>query len=317
MAAEAPIRVGISSCLLGHEVRFDGGHKRNRFLTETLAKFVEFLPVCPEVEAGLGTPREAMRLVTGAGVVRLVTVRSGRDVSDRLNGYAQRRLEQLAVEGLCGYVLKKGSPSCGLDRVAVYDSDGNPAGSGRGLFADALRARYPHLPIEEEGRLLDPRLRDNFIERLFAYRRLRRLFGSRWTVGALVRFHTTHKLTLMAHSPQKHKELGRIVADAKTSASDLAARYTREFMGALGTMATRRRHTNVLEHMSGYFKSTLDARARSELHSTVNDYRLGLVPLVVPLTLIRHHVSHHRVSYLAGQVYLDLYPKELMLLSGV
>jgi uncharacterized protein YbgA (DUF1722 family)/uncharacterized protein YbbK (DUF523 family) len=316
VAAGAPIRVGISSCLLGHEVRFDGGHKRDRFLTDTLGRFVEWVPVCPEVEAGFGTPREAMRLVTGDGRVRLVTVKSSADLTERMDAYARSRVEQLAEDELCGYVLKKNSPSCGLERVKVYDGRGMPTRSGRGLFAAALQVRCPYLPIEEEARLLDPDIRDNFIGRIFAYQRLRALFGSRWTVGSLVRFHTAHKLTVMAHSPKAYEGLGRLVADAKGMArSDLQARYTREFMTALATMATRRRHTNVLQHIAGYFKTALDAGSKEELRTTIDDYRLGLVPLGVPVTLIRHHVRLHAVSYLAGQMYLNPYPKELMLRS--
>jgi uncharacterized protein YbgA (DUF1722 family) len=225
-------------------------------------------------------------------------------------------VEQLAEDELCGYVLKKNSPSCGLERVKVYNGRGMPTRSGRGLFAAALQVRCPYLPIEEEARLLDPDIRDNFIARIFAYQRLRALFGSRWTVGSLVRFHTAHKLTVMAHSPKAYEGLGRLVADAKGMArSDLQARYNREFMTALATMATRRRHTNVLQHIAGYFKTALDAGSKEELRTTIDDYRLGLVPLGVPVTLIRHHVRLHAVSYLAGQMYLNPYPKELMLRS--
>jgi uncharacterized protein YbbK (DUF523 family) len=199
MTQADPIRIGISSCLLGQEVRFDGGHKRDRFLTETFGQFVEWVPVCPEVEAGFGTPREAMRLVCEDGRLRLVTVKTAVDLTDTMERYARRRVDQLADERLCGYVLKKDSPSCGLERVKVYDAHRVPTRAGMGLFAAALRARHRFLPVEEEGRLSDPRLRDNFIERVFAYQRLRELFRSRWTVGSLIDFHTAHKLTLMAH----------------------------------------------------------------------------------------------------------------------
>jgi uncharacterized protein YbgA (DUF1722 family) len=193
-----------------------------------------------------------------------------------------------------------------------------PARSGQGLFAAALRRHYPFLPIEEEGRLSDPRIRDNFVERVFAYGRLRALFASRWSVGGLVRFHTAHKLTLMAHSMKAYSELGRLVARAKAlPRSEAESRYTEDFMRALETIATPRRHANVLQHMAGYFKTILDAPSKEELRGTIEDYRLGLVPLIVPITLVRHHVRHHAVSYLAGQAYLDPHPRELMLRNHV
>ncbi|MDQ3068141.1 MAG: DUF523 and DUF1722 domain-containing protein [Acidobacteriota bacterium] len=311
------IRIGISSCLLGQKVRFDGGHKRDDFLTGTFARLVEFVPVCPEVEAGFGTPREAMRLVDD-GRLRLVTVRSGVDLTETMTSYAKTRADRLASEDLCGYVLKKDSPSCGMARVKVYDANTVPARNGQGLFAAALAARMPFLPTEEEGRLQDPQIRDNFVERVFAYRRLRDLFAGRWTAGALVRFHTAHKLTLMAHSVKAYQELGRLVAGAKEKPrSDIQARYTEGFMTAMAIIATSRRHTNVLQHMAGYFKKQLDAGGRAELSASIEDYRLGLVPLIVPITLLRHYVRLHGVTYLAGQVYLDPHPKELMLRNHV
>ena len=312
------VRVGISSCLLGQEVRFDGGHKHDRFLTDTFGRFVEWVPVCPEVEAGFGTPREAMRLVNEGGRLRLLTVKTVRDLTEQLTRYSQRRVEELAHEQLCGYVLKKDSPSCGMARVKVYDASKVPARTGIGLFAAALQARYPFLPMEEEGRLVDPRIRDNFVERVFAYQRVRTLFAGRWTLGALVAFHTAHKLSLMAHSVTAYQSLGRLVAGAKSLArADLEAQYTQGFMNALEPMATTRRQVNVLQHMAGYFKKQLDAASRAELAATIEDYRAGLVPLIVPITLIRHHVRQHEVSYLAGQVYLAPHPKELMLRNHV
>jgi uncharacterized protein YbgA (DUF1722 family)/uncharacterized protein YbbK (DUF523 family) len=312
------VRIGISSCLLGQEVRFDGGHKRDRFLTDTFGRFVEWVPVCPEVEAGFGTPREAMRLVNEAGRVRLITVKTARDLTGTMERYARRRVEELARDALCGYVLKKDSPSCGMARVKVYDAQRVPARDGVGLFAAALRARHPFLPIEEEGRLVDPRIRDNFVERVFAYQRLRAQFTGRWSIGALVRFHTIHKLSLMAHSVTAYQSLGRLVANARSlSRDDLETRFTEGFMTALEPIATTRRHTNVLQHMAGYFKKQLDAASRAELAATIEDYRAGLVPLVVPITLIRHHVRQHEVSYLADQVYLAPHPKELMLRNHV
>jgi uncharacterized protein YbgA (DUF1722 family)/uncharacterized protein YbbK (DUF523 family) len=301
-------------------VRFDGGHKRNDFLTGTFANYVEFVPVCPELEAGFGTPREPMRLVRDSGddAVRLVTVKTRIDLTQPLAQYSRRRVEELASEDLCGYVLKKDSPSCGMTRVKVYDANMVPSKTGTGVFAEALTARFPFLPVEEEGRLADPQIRDNFVERVFAYRRLRDLFAGRWTVGTLVAFHTAHKLTLMAHSIKAYQELGRLVASAKGEPrAAVAAQYTEGFMTALAVIATARKHTNVLQHMAGYFKTLLDAGSRAELSAAIEDYRLGLVPLIVPITLLRHHVRQYDMAYLAGQVYLDPHPKELMLRNHV
>jgi uncharacterized protein YbgA (DUF1722 family)/uncharacterized protein YbbK (DUF523 family) len=313
-----PIRIGISSCLLGEPVRFDGGHKRDPFLTETFGAFVEWVPVCPEVECGFGTPRESMRLVRVDNDVRLLTVRSAVDLTDRMGAYTRRRVADLDAEELCGYVLKKDSPSCGMDRVKIYGTRGVPERSGRGIFAAGLVERFPALPVEEEGRLSDPRLRENFVERVFAYWRLRRLFGGRWNLGGLVAFHTAHKLILMAHSPEAYRELGRLVARARgIPRPDVARRYTETFMSALTMIATPRRHANVLQHMAGYFKEHLDAESKQELAAAIDDYRRRLVPLVVPMTLLRHHVRVHRVSYLAGQLYLAPHPKELMLRNHV
>lgn len=313
-----PTRIGISACLLGAQVRFDGGHKRDTFLTETFGRFVEWVPVCPEVECGLGTPREAMRLVRVENGVRLLTVKTGIDLTAPMERYSRSRVSALAAEHLSGYVLKKDSPSCGLERVKIYNRHGSPARSGRGLFAAALAEAYPYLPIEEEGRLADPRLRDNFVERVFAYSRLRGLFDGRWTAGDLVRFHTAHKLLVLAHAPEAYQRLGRLVARARgVSRRDMERRYVEGFMQALARLATAGRHTNVLQHMAGYFKDRLDTASKRELQDAIADYRRGLVPLVVPLTLVRHHVRVLEVSYLAGQFYLDPHPKELMLRNHV
>ncbi len=317
-SAAPVLRVGVSACLLGEKVRFDGGHKRDGFLADTLGRFVEWVPVCPEVEAGLGTPREPIRLTRREGQTRLVTVKTGVDHTARMADYARRKVGALAALDLSGYVLKKDSPSCGMERVKVYDVHGSPARTGRGVFAEALLARHPDLPVEEEGRLSDPRLRENFVERVFAYRRLRDLFGGRWSVGALVRFHTAHKLVLLAHATTAYQALGRLVAGAAPlPRADLQSSYQSAFMQALSIVATPRRHANVLLHAAGYFKKTLDDESRHELLGAIEDYRQGLVPLIVPITLVRHHVRRLGVEYLAGQVYLEPSPKELMLRNHV
>ena len=312
------IRLGISACLLGERVRFDSGHKREPFLVESLGQFVDWVSVCPEVESGMGAPREAMRLVRVDDEIRLLTNKTAQDKTVMLRHFSSRRVNELAEEDLCGFVLKKDSPSCGLERVKVYSPGGVPTKTGRGLFAEALAARFPLLPVEEEGRLNDPRLRENFVERIFAYRRLVTLFAKRWTMGDVVRFHTAHKLTLMAHKPDAYRRLGQLVASgASTPRGELQERYASEFMAALQAMATQRRHSNVLHHMLGYFKKTLDRESRAELLALIEDYAAGHVPLVVPLTLLGHHIRRGEVSYLADQVYMRPHPVELMLRNHV
>jgi uncharacterized protein YbgA (DUF1722 family)/uncharacterized protein YbbK (DUF523 family) len=312
------IRIGVSSCLLGEEVRFDGGHKRDRYLTDTLAAHVEWVPVCPEVEFGLGTPREPIHLIRIGDEIRLRTVRSGADLTARMRAYARARVAALEREDLSGYLLKNNSPSCGMERVRVHQAKGPPRKDGRGLFASALIERFPDLPVEEEGRLSDPRLRENWIERVFAYRALRELWSRRWTVGDLVRFHGRHKLVLLAHSPAGLRELGRLVAAARdVPRPELRRRYADGFMSALARIATVGKNANVLQHILGFFKKDLDAASRQELLDHVEDYRRGLVPLVVPLTLVRHHVRIRAVPYLADQVYLNPHPEELALRNHV
>ncbi len=316
--AERPIRLGVSSCLLGKEVRFDGGHKRDRFLTDLLGRFFEWVPVCPEVEVGMGTPRPALRLVKQAGELRMQEIRSGRDHTRDMQRFAARRVRALRDLDLCGYILKRDSPSCGMTRVKVYAAKHMPKREGRGLYASALLDAYPSLPVEDEGRLNDPKLRENFIERVFAYRRLGDLFRGRWTNGRVVAFHTAHKLQLLAHSPVAYRELGRRVAELKRiGRAAFRESYERGFMQALSQLASRGRNANVLQHAAGHLKKRLDSASRGELAELIHDYRKGLVPLVVPVTLIAHHVRCLDVDYLKGQVFLQPHPKELMLRNHV
>jgi uncharacterized protein YbgA (DUF1722 family)/uncharacterized protein YbbK (DUF523 family) len=317
---DAPIRIGVSSCLLGSRVRYDGGHKRDPFLTDLLGAFVEWVPVCPEVELGLGVPRPSIRLVRGAGGLQLVGEKTGEDHTAAMRAFAARRTRELERLDLSGYVLKKDSPSCGMERVRVWrqDGKGSPARDGRGVFAAALLERMPALPVEEEGRLHDPRLRESFVERVFAYRRLRSLFAGRFGLRELVEFHTAHKLSLMAHSQKAYAEIGRLVAGAKRlPRTELRERYERAFMGALDSPATPKRHANVLLHALGYLRGRLDPASRADLRAQIDDYRAGLVPLVVPVTLLRHHVRALGIDYLTGQVYLDPHPRELLLRNHV
>ena len=312
------LRLGISACLLGEQVRFDGGHKRDAFLVDLLGGFADWVPVCPEIESGMGAPRESLRLVQRGGELRLLGNRTRDDHTAAVRRAARLRLDSLTDAGLSGFVLKKDSPTCGLERVRVYGASGVPSRSGRGVFADALVAKCPQLPVEEEGRLNDARLRENFIERIFAYRRLTTLFATRWSLGDVVRFHTVHKLTLMAHRHEAYQRLGRLVATAALAGRrEFQERYTSAFMAALSAIATPRRHVNVLQHMLGYFKHALDRDSRAELLHLIDDYGSGRVPLVVPLTLFGHHIRRCGVEYLAGQTYLRPHPAELMLRNHV
>ena len=312
--SENPIRLGISSCLLGEPVRFDGGHKRDEFLTDVLGRFVEWVPVCPEVEIGLSTPRDTIRLQGDNSDPHLVVTKTGVDITHTMKSFSAVRVEQLREADLCGYVLKKGSPSCGLHRVRVYNDSGMPGSSGRGLFAAALVAGAPNLPLEEEGRLNDPALRENFVERIFAFRRLKDLLASGPSPRAVVAFHTAHKLQLMSHSPVEYRALGRLVAEAGTAdMGTLLSDYAGGFMSALAVPATRAKNTDVLQHCLGHLKGLLDSEIKADLASAVENYRLGLTPLIVPITLLSHYVKRLEIDYLAGQAYLEPHPKEMML----
>jgi uncharacterized protein YbgA (DUF1722 family)/uncharacterized protein YbbK (DUF523 family) len=315
---EPPLRLGVSSCLLGKEVRFDGGHKRDRFLTDLLGSFIEWVPVCPEVEVGMGTPRPAMRLIEEGDRVRMVEIKSGRDHTAPMRKYSARRVRELKSLDLSGYILKKDSPSCGMTRVKIYSESAMPSRKGRGLYATALMEVYPNLPVEDEGRLNDPKLRENFIERVFAYQRIRKLFRGRWTAGQVVDFHTAHKLQLMAHSTDAYRKLGRLVATLKGKKRTVfRERYECGFMEALAPIATPGRNANMLQHAAGHLKKYLDSGTRTELADLIHDYRKGLVPLVVPITLIGHHARRHEIDYLNGQVFLEPHPRELMLRNHV
>ena len=318
MTATAPLRLGISRCLLGEEVRFDGGHKRDTFLTEVLGRYVEWVPVCPEVEAGLGIPREAMRLVGDPQDPRLVTIRTGKDHTRVLETMTTNRIEELKNMDLSGYVFKNGSPSCGIERVRIYSEQGQLSRNGAGLFARAFIEQFPLIPVEEEGRLCDSALRENFIERVFCYRRWQDLVRSGVTRQALGQFHMIHKYLLLAHHPQQCEMLGRLIGQAhQHRLKELARRYGEMFMKTLAVKATVRKHANVLHHILGYFKARLAAHEKLELLGVIDDYHHGLTPLIVPLTLIKHYVQIFDVSYIRAQVYLTPHPKELMLRNHV
>lgn len=312
--AASSIRVGISSCLLGREVRFDGGHKRDVFINRVLSEYFEFVPFCPEVEIGLGVPRDPIRLERRDGKVRVVGVRQpDLDVTAPLRDYGRDVVR--GNRDLSGYIFKSKSPTCGMERVKVYDAgSGIPAADGVGEFARTLMEQWPELPVEEEGRLNDPVLRDNFIERVFAYRRWQQLAAAGLTAARIVEFHTRHKLLIMAHSQGAYRDLGRMVAGCGSEAPEtFGPRYIAALMAALRIRAGRKSHTNVLQHVQGYLKDHIDAEDKQELNEVIETYRLGRVPLVVPITLLNHHFRRHPDEYMQRQYYLNPHPPELML----
>jgi uncharacterized protein YbgA (DUF1722 family)/uncharacterized protein YbbK (DUF523 family) len=318
-AADERLRLGVSACLVGERVRYDGGHKRDDFVVDTLGPYVELVPFCPEVELGLGIPRPTIRLVGAAKAPRLVDPASGVDHTDEMDALAAARAEAIAAADLDGYVLKRASPSCGMARVKRYPRPGAvPVPDGVGRFAAALMRRLPELPVEEEGRLSDARLRDNFVERLFAHRRVRRLFAGAWRPRDLVEFHTAEKMLLLAHDEPGYRALGKLVAAVARRPRDEVARdYAARYMATLARLATPARHANVLQHLAGHLKRALDAGDKAELDHLIHEHRRGLVPLIVPITLLRHHARKHGIAYLLGQRYLEPHPRELMLRNHV
>ena len=312
-----PIRLGVSACLLGARVRFDGGHKRNRFLVEELGTHFEFVSFCPEVAIGLGTPRPSIRLVGDVQAPRAVSSKGdGLDVTEALRVYSARTAQRL--DGLCGFVFKKDSPSCGMERVKVYGDSGMAQRDGAGIFAQAVQQANPLLPVEEEGRLNDPGLRENFVSRVFVYARWQALRQQGLSKKGLLDFHTSHKLLLMAHSPAAYKELGGLLARLDNAGLEaLADRYFERVMQVLKAQASRKRHVNVLQHLLGYLRKQVDAVNRADLVDVIDAYRRGLVPLVVPITLLQHHFRRNPHPWVSRQVYLNPHPRELMLRNAL
>lgn len=312
------IKLGISSCLLGENVRYDGGHKLDHYLRDTLGQFVEWVPVCPEVECGLPVPREAMHLLDKPGAPRLVTRSTGIDHTDRMLAWAKKKLNELEKQKLSGFVFKSRSPSSGMQGVKLYTETGVSARKGIGIFANAFLERFPLLPVEDEGRLQDPGIRENFIERVFVYQRWHEQVASHGSLGSLVDFHAEHKLLLMSHSSKHLRELGTLVAQGKKQQRKmLFDAYFRILMDGLRLMATVKKHTNVLQHMAGYFKKSLAAAEKQELQEVITQYHKGLVPLIVPMTLLKHYVRKYEEPYLSKQHYLNPHPLELMLRNHV
>lgn len=311
---EEKIRMGVSACLLGEKVRYDGGHQWDRYLTGTLGQYFDFVPVCPEVEIGLPVPREALRLVGEAERPRLMTSRSGQDLTERMETWSERRVVELEREGLCGFIFKGRSPSSGMARVKLYEPSGIPSQKGVGLFARIFMQHFPLLPVEEDGRLHDPKLRENFIECVFTFKRWRDLLAKGPSLGRLVEFHSRHKLLLLAHSTEIYRQMGKLVADGKALPLDeLFQSYEALLMKGMRLLPTVKKHLNVLQHLLGYFKQDLSADEKQELLELFEQYRRGDVPLVVPVTMINHLVRKYRQPYLAEQFYLQPHPSELRL----
>ena len=316
-ARQPKVRVGVSSCLVGAEVRFDGGHKRHAFINEQLSRYFQYVPVCPEVAIGLGVPREPIRLVAGPEHPRAVGVKdSSVDVTQALSDYGRQTAR--ALTDIAGYIVKRGSPSCGMERVKVYTEKGMPGKHGVGVFTRALMEELPLLPIEEEGRLNDPALRENFITRVFVFDRWQKLVAAGMSAKALVDFHSRHKYLVLAHDPGAYKRLGQLIARAGSMPiSEHSSAYIAGLMEALREPARRRRHVNVLQHLAGYLKRRLDGADRGELAEVIEAYRRGEYPLVVPLTLLKHHFRRNPDPYIGQQYYLDPHPQDLMLRNHI
>ncbi|MDD2850908.1 MAG: DUF523 and DUF1722 domain-containing protein [Desulfuromonadaceae bacterium] len=311
------INIGVSSCLLGEQVRYDGGHKHDSYITDTLGSYFRFVAVCPEVGCGLPVPREAMRLEGDPATPRLIAGRSRTDLTDQMLSYCAAKVKELENEDLCGFIFKKNSPSSGLFRVTVYNKN-SAAKSGRGLFAAAVADHFPLMPMEEEGRLNDPALRENFIERIFSYRRWKDFQASGPTVDQLVEFHTAHKLLMMAHSPAIYRAMGALVGHARElSPPDLFRRYAELFMKGLALHATTWKNSTVLQHIPGYFKQQLSSDEKAELLDVIRRYHDQQLPLIVPVTLLRHYIRKYDQQYLKEQVYLFPHPAQLMLRNHV
>lgn len=312
------IKLGISTCLLGEKARYDGGHRLDRFLTDTLGQFVEYVPVCPELGCGLGVPREPMHLEEDPDSSRLVTIRTKQDITDRMIKWAQKRVIGLEKENLWGFIFKSNSPSCGTERVKVYNEKRIPVKKGVGIFTRIFMNHFPLLPVEDEGRLHDPKLRDNFIERIFVLKRWREILGRKKNRGNIVDFHTRHKLLILSHSPKYCQTMGKLVAGAKDlSLKELYQRYENLLMESLYQKTSSKKNTDVLQHVVGYFKEQLSPDERYELIEIIDLYRKGHIPLIVPITLINHYVRKDDQPYLKRQVYLNPHPLEVQLRNHV
>lgn len=309
-----PIKIGISSCLLGNMVRYDGNHSHDPFLTQTLGLFTEYIPVCPEVECGMSIPREAIRLVGDPENPRLVSNENNIDKTEAMKTWAEGKLKALEKDNLCGFIFKSKSPSCGLYRIKVYGGKGGFSKTGTGIFARAFTEKFPRVPVEESGRLQDPKLRENFIENIFSLQRWRDLIEKNKTLGGLVDFHSKNKLLILSHSQEHYRNLGKLVGQGKSQdLHTLFDNYEEILLKALNLKTTLKKNINVLHHILGYFKNNLTSPEKEELLTIVDQYRSEYVPLIVPITLIKHYVMKYPHPWLETQTYLNPHPFELKL----
>jgi uncharacterized protein YbgA (DUF1722 family)/uncharacterized protein YbbK (DUF523 family) len=312
------IKIGISSCLLGEKVRYDGGHRLDRYITDTLGHYFEWFPVCPEVEYGLPVPRESMHLIGDTASPRLVTVRTGVDHTEGMKKWAEDKLRQLEKEDLCGFIFKSKSPSSGIGGIKVYTSSGMPNNKGTGIFGGAFMHYFPLIPVIDDGRLHNPNLRENFIEQVLIYKRWNTFIKNGLKIKDLIVFHTNLKLLIFSHSPKHYSTLGKLVAQAKKYQPDvLYSEYIRILMEGLRLPATIKKNTNVLLHIAGYFKKQLSSEDKRELLEVIDQYHKGYIPLIVPIVLINHYVRKFDEPYLKMQFYLNPHPVELMLRNHV
>jgi uncharacterized protein YbgA (DUF1722 family)/uncharacterized protein YbbK (DUF523 family) len=318
LQSPAKPKIAVSACLTGAEVRYNGGHKASRLCNQVLTDYFDFVPVCPEVAIGLGIPRQPIRLVGDPDQPQAVgTLDQQINVTQPLAEYGRKMAAELS--DICGYIFMQKSPSCGLERVKVYHTNGAPVdGGGQGIYAQAFCTLHPDLPVEEDGRLNDPVLRENFLTRVFAYSAWQQLLQEGLSRRSLTDFHSRYKYLLMAHNPVQYKALGNLLGNmGRTDPKELGPRYFSELMAALKKCATRRTHTNVLQHISGYLKQAISAQDKQEMQHVIGQYRHGIVPLVVPLTLLKHHFRQHPDPYIAQQVYLQPHPENLSLRNAI
>ena len=316
---ENKIKIGVSSCLVGEKVRWNGDHKQNHFVREILSDYFNYVSVCPEMEVGMGVPRETVALYGDLNKSRMISKKTQTDWTKPMESYIKNRISSLTHDDLCGYIFKSKSPSCGLGRIPVYAEFGsNRVRHCAGMFAKAFTNKFPLDPTEDVGRLNDPMIRENFIVKVFSFSRLKDLFQKNFSIGKLVRFHTQQKFLLLAHSRKYYDELGHLVAKPKSLSPEiLMEKYGNIFMKALSFKATQKKNTDVLLHMMGFFKKVLSKVEKEDILTTIQDYRKGLLPLIVPVTLIRHQAHKHNIEYLKDQAYLNPHPKELMLRNHV
>ncbi len=313
------IKIGVSSCLLGEEVRWNGGHKKDRYVQGVLDKYFDYVPICPEVDVGMGAPREAVALFGTLENHKMISKKSQADWTMKMKQYANNKIFKLSKEDICGYIFKSKSPTCGIGKVPVYSEFGsNKVKHGIGMFARSFLEAFPMIPVEDEGRLHDPRIRENFIVRVFCFYRLQLLMKKYFSIGSLMKFHTRHKFLILSHSRKKYDEMGQLVARAKTiKKEELKFNYSKLFSEALTYISTPKKNTDVLLHIMGHLKQKLDKEEKMIILSVIEDYRKEIVPLVVPVTLVCHQIKKYKIKYLLDQVYLNPHPKELMLRNHV